>query len=283
VNDAHEPRSAPNGAQKIALIVLGALIGCYSTLCGIGGGVFAVPLLHYAWKMPLPIAVANSLVLVAASTTSATISELFHPRSSLDWGLTAALIGTSFVGTRFGYAAAKRMNVRQLKVVFAVLLVLVSMEVLFDTRFRDAAGVSGGANDLAAWQWSIVAAVGFAAGFVAPMLGIGGGLIAVPGLVYGIPTLGYLGARACSMAMSMLTSWQSVWLYRRDGSLRTRTSIWLAIGAVVGGVSGIQLVHVPSVTASARWLVGFALLFSAARFAWDLWSTRSITRRGGRS
>lgn len=274
MSEPHDPASTPSGGQKLALIVLGALIGTYSTLCGIGGGVFAVPLLHYVWKMPLPIAVANSLVLVAASTTSATVSELFHPRSGLDWGVTAALIGTSFVGTQLGYRAAKRLNVRQLKMVFAVLLVIVSMEVLFDTHFRDAASVVGTASDLAAWQWGVVAAVGFVAGFVAPMLGIGGGLIAVPGLVYGIPALGYLGARACSMAMSMLTSWQSVWLYRRDGSLRARTSIWLAVGAVAGGVGGIQLVHVPSVTASARWLVGFALLFSAARFAWDLWSTR---------
>jgi uncharacterized membrane protein YfcA len=260
----------PTGRETAGLLAIGVVLGTYSTLCGIGGGVFAVPLFHYVWKMPLQVAIANSLVLVLASTTSATITELLHPHSSIDFAVVALLIATSFFGTRLGYAAAKKLNVRTLKLVFAVLLTLVALEVLFDSHFRDAAGVTGSAASLTTAQWLGVAVVGLAAGFVAPMLGIGGGLIAVPGLVYGVPALGYLGARACSMAMSMFTSWQSVFLYKRDGSLRTHTSGWLAAGALAGGVLGIQLVHVPAVTASARWLVGFALLFAAARFAWDV-------------
>lgn len=267
---AHDPTRRPTSAEKAVLLALGVVLGTYSTLCGIGGGVFAVPLFHYVWKMPLPIAVANSLVLVLASTTSATITELFHPRSSLDFPVVGVLIATSFFGARLGFAAAKKMNVRTLKIVFAVLLTVVALEVLVDTHFRDAATVTGTAATLTAVQWTIVVIVGFSAGFVAPLLGIGGGLIAVPGLVYGVPALGYLGARACSMAMSMFTSWQSVFLYKRDGSLRTHTSGWLAAGALAGGVLGIQLVHIQAVTASARWLVGLALLFAAARFAWDL-------------
>jgi hypothetical protein len=277
---APEPSRRPTTGEKVVLLALGVVLGTYSTLCGIGGGVFAVPLFHYVWKMPLPIAIANSLVLVLASTTSATITELFHPQSSIDFAVVGVLIATSFVGTRLGYAAVKKLDVRTLKIVFAVLLTLVAFEVLFDTHFRDAAHVSGSASNLTGMQWLIVGLVGLSAGFVAPMLGIGGGLIAVPGLVYGVPALGYLGARACSMAMSMFTSWQSVFLYKRDGSLRTHTSGWLAAGALAGGVLGIQLVHVPAVTVSARWLVGFALLFAAARFAWDLRAaTDSISKR----
>ena len=75
------------------------------------------------------------------------------------------------------------------------------------------------------------------------------------------------------MAMSMFTSWQSVWLYRRDGSLRTSTSLWLAGGGLAGAALGIQLVHVPSITRVAQSMVAFALYFAAARFAWDLWRT----------
>jgi hypothetical protein len=53
-------------------------------LCGIGGGVFAVPLLHYAYGMPLKIAIANSLVLVAASTsvTEGAVANSTDERSS---------------------------------------------------------------------------------------------------------------------------------------------------------------------------------------------------------
>lgn len=269
-----EAQRRPTGAEKAVLLLLGVVLGAYSTLCGIGGGVFAVPLFHYVWKMPLGIAVANSLVLVCASTTSATLFELVHPESTLHWPVVLVLIATSFVGTRLGYAAARRLDVRTLKIVFAVLLALVALEVLLDSHFPDAAKLDGRAADLAPTQWLIVSGIGFVAGFVAPMLGIGGGLVAVPGLVYGVPALGYLGARACSMAMSMFTSWQSVLLYKRDGSLRTHTSGWLAVGALAGGKLGIELVHVPAVRESARWLVGFAMLFAAGRFAWDLRAPR---------
>ncbi|MBL8859682.1 MAG: sulfite exporter TauE/SafE family protein [Planctomycetes bacterium] len=277
----HDPLQRPSFAQKLILVVLGVVLGTYSTLCGIGGGVFAVPLFHYVWKMPLGVAVANSLVLVVASTTSATVAEFLHPESKLDFAVTAALIVTSFVGTRLGYRAAKQMPVRTLKFVFAVLLTLVALEVLLDTHFKDSAVVLGSAAALSVGQWCAVLAIGFVAGFVAPLLGIGGGLVAVPGLVYGVPDLGYLGARACSMAMSMFTSCQSVLLYKRDGSLRTATSGWLALGAVAGGVLGIRLVHIPSITNSARYLVGFALLFAAGRFALDLWSVRALADRSG--
>jgi uncharacterized protein len=262
--------AALSTGQKSTLVALGALIGCYSTLCGIGGGVFAVPLLHYVYRMPLRIAVANSLVLVAASTTSATLLEFLHPRSSLNGFVVAALIASSFVGTQLGYRAAQKLDVRKLKMVFCGLLVIVATEVLLNPTSLAGSAASATALTLSAREWIAIVLVGLVSGFVAPMLGIGGGLVAVPGLSYGVPALGYLGARACSMAMSMFTSWQSVWLYNREGSLRSATSLWLAGGALAGAAAGIQLVHVESVTKCAQALVAFALYFAAARFAWDL-------------
>lgn len=259
-----------SNAKKAILVALGVLIGGYSTVCGIGGGVFAVPLLHYVYRMPLRLAVANSLVLVAASTTSATILEFFHPHSSLNGFIAAVLIASSFVGTQLGYRATKRLDVRMLKLVFCVLLVVVATEVLLNPMSTESSSASAMSFAPTSHEWVLIVLVGFASGFVAPMLGIGGGLIAVPGLSFGVPALGYLGARACSMAMSMFTSWQSVWLYSRDGSLTSTTSLWLALGALVGAAVGIQLVHIESVTSVAHALVAFALYFAAARFAWDL-------------
>lgn len=273
---------APTLARKFVLVALGLVIGCYSTLCGIGGGVFAVPLLHYVYGMELPIAVANSLVLVAASTTSATLLEVLRSDSGVHWRISAVLIATSYVGARLGYAATKRIDVRRLKLIFCVLLVAVALNVILNPRPTSASAPAVAAIAPGVVDWLVVAATGFVAGFVAPMLGIGGGLVAVPGLLYGVPALGYLGARACSMAMSMFTSWHSVWLYRRDGSLRTTTSIWLALGALVGAALGIQLIHVKNVAEIAQSLVAFALFFAAARFAWDVWlssATRSLRRR----
>jgi uncharacterized membrane protein YfcA len=260
--------------RRVGLALLGALIGTYSTLCGIGGGVFAVPFLHYVMKMPLRTSVANSLVLVAASTTAATALELVHAETALRLDVVAALVAGSFVGTRIGFAIGKRVPTRGLKAVFAVLLVAVALQLLLGGGARSAFTQAEPGAALSVTDLAWIAVIGLVAGIVAPLLGIGGGLVAVPGVLFAYPALGFLVARACSMAMSATTAWQSVWLYRRDGEIRSHAALWLSGGALAGGAIGVQLVHVEAVTRSARGLVAFALLFAAARFAWDL-KTRS--------
>src|SRR5690606_13050993 len=117
---AHEGTHRPE--RPLVFFCLGVLMGVYSTLCGIGGGVFAVPLLHYVHRMPLRSAVANSLVLVAGSTASATLLEAFHADSALLLDLVAALVLGSLVGSRVGFAIGRRVSTRALKGFFAVLL-----------------------------------------------------------------------------------------------------------------------------------------------------------------
>jgi len=261
----------PMPARPSLLVFAGFLMGVYSTLCGIGGGIFAVPLLHYAYRMPMRRAVANSLALVAGSTASATALEAMHAESALRWDIVAALVLGSLAGSWLGFALARRVPARGLKAVFAVLLLVIAGQLIFGPDASDKF-VAGTVHD--AWSGSAFAltvAIGFLAGIVAPLLGIGGGLVAVPALLHLTPGLGFLVARACSMAMSTVNSWQSVWLYRRDGEMRGPFAIRLALGAIAGAAVGVQLVHIEAVTRSARMLVAFALVFAAARFAWDLW------------
>ncbi len=257
-------------ARPSLLVLAGFVMGVYSALCGIGGGIFAVPLLHYAYRMPMRRAVANSLALVAGSTFGATLIEAFHAKSALRWDIVAALSVASLAGSWIGFALARRVPARGLKAVFAVLLVVVAIQLLAGTGSSAKFAAGNTPVELTGGGLALVLATGFAAGIVAPLLGIGGGLIAVPALLQLLPGLGFLVARACSMAMSMVNSWQSVWLYRRDGEIRGPFAIRLALGAVFGAAVGVQLVHIEAITRSARLLVAFALVFAALRFAWDL-------------
>lgn len=261
--------------RDAALALLGLGIGTWSTLCGIGGGVFAVPLLHYGYGLTLRAAVANSLALVAASTTSASLVEVSRGDTALHLGVLAVLTASSLAGTRAGYFVAARIGVRALKSVFAVLLVAVAVKVL-------ATAAPGGTGTslppgltFTAMEYAGVAAVGALAGFTAPLLGIGGGLVAVPGLVLGVPALGFASARACSTAMSSFNSWQSLWLYRRDKLFNAQFAIPLATGALAGGVAGDLMIHTPTVVAFAQKLLAVTLLLTALRFAWDLRASRA--------
>ena len=261
-------------ARGAALALLGLLIGTWSTLCGIGGGVFAVPLLHYAYGLPLRAAVANSLALVAASTTAASLVEISRKDTALHLGVLAVMTASSLAGTRAGYFVAARIGGRTLKGIFCALLVLVGVKVLVTVAPGGTATSLQPGLAFTPLEYAGVAAVGAVAGFVAPLLGIGGGLVAVPGLVLGVPQLGFASARACSTGMSTFNSWQSLWLYRRDRLFDARTAIPLAAGALLGGVVGDFLIHEAAVVAFAQKLLAVTLLLTAGRFAWDLRSAR---------
>jgi uncharacterized membrane protein YfcA len=256
--------------SAFALGLLGLAIGAWSTLCGIGGGVFAVPLLHYAYGFELRAAVANSLWLVAASTTSATIAEVARADSVLDVRVLAILVFASLAGTRAGFWISQRIPTRTLKLLFCVLLVAVAWRVFAAPASPATKGVAATVVELSPGAYASIAAVGLVAGIVAPLLGIGGGLVAVPGLFLGVPSIGYATARACSTAMSVFNGWQSVWLYRKEKLSRPATAIWLAGGALAGGVAGDALVHVEGVVPFAQRLLGATLCLAAARFAWDV-------------
>ena len=135
-----QARASPKAA---VLALLGAALGCYSALCGIGGGVFAVPILVYGFRLPMQRAVANSLVLVAASTTSATAFESMHPERAFHAPTLFVLVPCALIGTWLGYLVGKRLSTRTLKQVFVALLLLVGTWVLVDAaRGHDDAGAS---------------------------------------------------------------------------------------------------------------------------------------------
>lgn len=243
------------------------------TICGIGGGIFAVPLLHYGLRLPIKVAVGTSLVLVLAMTSVATIGEALHDRSALDWVVVGLLLLGSIPGAHFGYAFGKRTDGRTLKKLFVVVLVIAALRTATldaDTVVRHNDGTT--ALDVLRCAW--VVAIGFGGGFVAPLLGVGGGILVIPALFLSLPSMGYLDARACSMAMSVVNAAQSTWLHQRDGTLDRRTAVPFTLVAIAAAVLGTLTVHLEGWAEIARICMTALLIVVAARFARDVWSRR---------
>ena len=176
------------------------------------------------------------------------------------------------MGAQAGFRVAKRIDVTKLKVMFAIVLVLTGLRLLFQqSPTVSAAGFEVEPNTVDLLLSSVV---GFVAGFLAPLLGIGGGLVAVPALFFGFPNLGYLGARACGMAMGACASTRSLWLYSRDGVIDRDRAVVLAAGAAVGACAGVLLVHKDGAEQVAKVLMGVTLWVVAARFLWDVYKLR---------
>ncbi len=245
-------------------------------LCGIGGGLFTTPLAHYGFRFGLRRAVAVSLCTVATGTVFASLTEALHEDNSIYLGLVAVLTVTALLGNQIGFLLVPRIPIHWLKLAFVVILLVVGLRVMLG----GGGGPSAQDVELLWGDYASVVGVGVIAGILVPLLGIGGGLVMVPGLLFLVPEIGYLGTRATSMAVAAIISTRSLWLYARRGELDKRTGGWLAVGAFAGAILGVQMVHWEGVAAVAQVLMGGVLCVAALRFAWDVKEGWSLRRRG---
>jgi uncharacterized membrane protein YfcA len=84
--------------------------------------------------------------------------------------------------------------------------------------------------------------VGFAAGVVAGMLGVGGGILFVPGLVLFL-NLAQVDAEATSLLAIIPVALVGAANQRRYGNLRLRDTILLGLLAVPGAIGGVAIVN----------------------------------------
>ena len=257
--------SAPGGARTVWLVAMGAMVAFVSSNCGIGGGLFIVPFLHYAVGFPLELAVATSLVHVLAATSAATVAEALEPRSFLRLDLAAALAAGALLGAQLGYLLSRRIDTLTLRKIFVVVMFLAGLRMLFDPAVPKEAGETG----FTILGAAVVFAIGVGGGFISPLLGIGGGLFMVPALFALAPGVDFAAARACSMAASAVASARGAWLHSRAGSIDRRVGGWLAIGAVIGAVAAVYVFHLPGFVDMGRWVLAGVLWFVAGRFLWD--------------
>jgi uncharacterized membrane protein YfcA len=265
---------ALSGARKAFAWMLWLASSTLGTICGIGGGIFATPIQHYVCGVPLPRAISTSLVLVLVMTLVATGVEATRADGAIDWSVVGLLLVGSIPGAQLGYAVGKRASLRALKLAFVVLMVAAAIR-LATLSGRGATGELASGLVLSAPEVALVIAVGFGGGFLAPLLGVGGGILVIPMLFLLLSDTSYLEVRACSMAMSIVNAAQSVWLNFRDGRIDFRAAAPYAAIAVVGALAGAWLVHLPGWGEVARIALTVVLLFVAVRFALDVRSTRA--------
>ncbi len=107
--------------------------------------------------------------------------------------------------------------------------------------------------------------LGFAAGVVAGMFGVGGGILFVPALV--LLGLGQLDAEATSLAAILPTVAAGVWRQAHYGNVRWRAAAALGAAALPGVGVGIWVAETMSEQALRR-LFALLLLLVAGQLAW---------------
>jgi len=121
--------------------------------------------------------------------------------------------------------------------------------------------------------WTIVLAVllGFSAGVLAGLFGVGGGILFVP-LLVGLG-LGQIEAQATSLLAILPTVLAGAWNQRRYGNLRARSALVLGGVSVVGVEVGARIATSLPETGLRR-LFAVLLLGVAAQLAWRAYRGR---------
>ncbi|MCP9484608.1 MAG: sulfite exporter TauE/SafE family protein [Gaiellaceae bacterium MAG52_C11] len=107
--------------------------------------------------------------------------------------------------------------------------------------------------------------LGFGAGILAGLFGVGGGILFVPTLV-GLG-LGQLDAEATSLLAILPTVVAGTWRQRHYGNVRWRTALVVGLASIAGVEAGVQIATELS-EVTLRRLFAVLLLIVAVQLAW---------------
>lgn len=138
---ASVPHEHVEQVPALSLIVVGLIGGAFSAFFGIGGGVVAVPLMFFVLKLPMHRAVGNSSALIVLSASVGAMSYAWHgwgvpglPSGSFGYVMQpVALVIAPFtiLFAHLGVKLANRTSRDRLMHIFALLLILVGLKILY--------------------------------------------------------------------------------------------------------------------------------------------------------
>lgn len=142
-NVSDDGKDEPNKLSLYLSPIIGVLIGSLSAFAGVGGGIIAVPILHYIFKLRFKTSIGTSSLIIIFSAFSAAVSYIINGLTINNFSnnftlgyvyLLAAIpsgIGTLISG-RLGANFAHRTVSKKLKILFAVLILLIDLKILYD-------------------------------------------------------------------------------------------------------------------------------------------------------
>lgn len=274
------------------LLGMGMAVGFISGLFGVGGGFLLTPLLIFV-GIPPAVAVATQGPQIAASSMTGAL--LYWRRKALDLKLGSVLLAGGLAGTYLGVMFFNQMRrVGQLETIIAisyvVLLGAVGLLIFFESmralaRSRGAAKPARRAGRHL-WYEGLplkmrfhrsglyisvipILVISLMIGFAGAVLGIGGGFILVPALIYIFRVPGNIVV-GTSLFQILFTMVAATILH---ASTNQSVDLFLAILLMIGGVFGAQF----GARAGAklrgeyfRLLLAILILTVAARFAGDI-------------
>jgi len=244
-------------AVEYTWLPLGFAVAVLGAMVGVGGGLVFVPALIYIYGFPHPQAAGTSLAVVTLSAAAATLGYWREGKIVAAGGVRFALAGIP--GSLLGVYASAHIPASAFRAAFAAILLLLAAILVRNQaasvtgpwrrlwrvvplgpvrrrRLRTAAGEEY--RFLANENLGVVAAT--AAAFVGGLLGIGGGILLVPAMLYLVgypPQVAAATAQLTVFSNAVVGAAAHAW----SGHVDWHAVLLLGLGASLGGPAGVRL------------------------------------------
>jgi len=275
------------------VLAMGLAIGFISGMFGIGGGFLMTPLLIFIGIAPA-VAVASVASHIAASSCSGALN--YWRRNAVDLALALMLLAGGILGTAVGvwlFTMLRALGQLDLTIGVSYVVLLTSVGALMINEsvraiVRQQQGLVAAPRRGGTHTWVhglplkmrfkrskiYVSAIpvwliGFVIGFVGAIMGIGGGFLLVPMLIYflRVPTATVIGT---SMVLTLITMASATVMHAATNQL---VDAVLALILMIGGVVGAQFGTRAGQNMRGerlRLLLGLLVLAVGLRFAYQL-------------
>jgi uncharacterized membrane protein YfcA len=249
----------------LVIILLGGAVGMLSGMFGVGGGFLTTPLLIF-YGIPPMVAAASASTQVTGASVSGVFAHM--RRGGVDFHMGGVLVAGGFLGTIFGAALFELLEAwgqidTAISILYTILLGSIGTMMAREAWASVSAARSGQPlparkrrhHPLVAnlpWRWRFYRSglyisplapliLGFVTGILTMLLGVGGGFIMVPAMLYilGMSANVVVGT---SLFQILFVTMSSTMVH----SLTTKAvdivlAIFLLIGSVIGAQIGARL------------------------------------------
>lgn len=248
---------SPVAKQYLSYVLVGIVAGYFSGLFGIGGGFIMVPLLTFLLGFPVKRAAATSLAAIFLSAIAGVIGYALN--DGVVWAAAIALSAGSVVGSFIGARLLQVIPQRVMIWIYVVLLTVLAVRLLWSSESTTDTWI------VSPWWVVGLIAVGFVAGVMAGLLGVGGGIMVVPILIgfFGLTTF---DAKGSSLFMQIPAALVGTLTNMRFGMVDLKAGAFIGVVAALVSYAGVVTSAIlPSVLANI--LFAAVMAYTAVQFA----------------
>ncbi|HSQ48544.1 MAG TPA: sulfite exporter TauE/SafE family protein [Candidatus Deferrimicrobiaceae bacterium] len=232
---------------EILLPILGLLIGILAALTGVGGGSIIVPILSLLYAFDPANAVGTSLATIVFTAIAATVTYWRQNRIFIRTGVIVSF--ATAPGAVIGAYMTEIVSATVLGIAFSVFLIIVATKILTEILPRRRGKrnidieIQSSENDLFIYKRGrlyLAFALGFVSGVISGLLGVGGGIILVPLLIF-ILELDIHIAVATTMFTMIFTALAGVAQHFVLGNVNFEFALMLGVGSILGTQIGAYI------------------------------------------